>query len=80
VGLRPEDLRVTAWDGRGAPVQVADVEPLGGYTVVSLTSGGAALRALMRGQPQVRVGAQVSLACDPNRLTYFDAAGAAMGG
>ncbi len=37
LGLRPEDLRVTPWQGgSGRPATVTEVEPLGGYTVVTL--------------------------------------------
>ena len=37
----------------GAPAQVFEVEPLGGYTVVTLDAGQARLRALLRGQPDI---------------------------
>ena len=76
VGVRPEDLRVTPVDTGTA--RVTDVEPLGGYTVVSLLSGSTPLRALMRGQPAIKVGTNVALTCD--KVQYFDAAGVAMGG
>ena len=40
MGLRPEDLRVSAWEGGAdVPAPVSEVEPLGGYTVVTLTAG-----------------------------------------
>ncbi len=79
LGIRPEDLRVTDWTGGdGVPAQVTEVEPLGGYTVVTLAAGPQPLRALLRGQPDIRVGAQVALACDPGRVIYFSGDGKAL--
>ncbi len=79
LGLRPEDLRVTPWQGgAGTPATVAEVEPLGGYTVVTLTAGPQPLRAMLRGQPDIRVGALVGLGCDPARVMYFGAGGDAL--
>lgn len=80
LGLRPEDLRVSPWSaaGPGRPATVAEVEPLGGYTVVTLDAGATRLRAMLRGQPDIRVASQVALGCDPARAHYFDAAGQAL--
>ena len=78
LGLRPEDLRVSAFAGVGQPATVSEVEPLGGYTVVTLKSGTQPLRALLRGQPDMRVGAQVALGCDPARVIYFGENGQAL--
>jgi multiple sugar transport system ATP-binding protein len=80
LGIRPEDLHVTPWAGVGAgaegrPATVYEVEPLGGYTVVTLEAGGSRLRALLRGQPDIRVDAQVALTCDPARVQFFAAGG-----
>jgi multiple sugar transport system ATP-binding protein len=57
---------------------VADVEPLGGFTVVTLEAGEAALRALLRGQPDIRVDARVALSLDPNEAHFFDESGDAL--
>ncbi|MEO8242479.1 MAG: ABC transporter ATP-binding protein [bacterium] len=79
LGLRPEDLRVTPWQGgTGRPATVTEVEPLGGYTVVTLAAGPTPLRALMRGQPDIRVGAEVALTCDPAQVIYFGDKGQAL--
>lgn len=73
--LRPEDLWVSVFQGAGQPAAVSKVEPLHGYTVVALRSGDQPLRALLRGQPDMRVGAQVALGCDPTRVIYFGEGG-----
>ncbi|MBI1172364.1 ATP-binding cassette domain-containing protein [bacterium] len=78
LGLRPEDLHVAPWEGGGEPATVTEVEPLGGYTVVTLKAGDQPLRAMLRGQPEMRVGAQVALSCDPAKVIYFGAGGAAL--
>jgi len=80
IGVRPENLRVEPWtDGRaGLPAKVFEVEPLGGYTVVTLDAGRSRLRALMRGQPDIRPDTVVALSCDPNRVHYFGQGGGAL--
>ena len=78
LGLRPEDLRVTPFAGTGQPATVSEVEPLGGYTVITLNAGGQRLRASLRGQPDIRVGAQVALSADPAKVIYFGADGKAL--
>lgn len=80
VGMRPEDLKVQPWtDGNaGRPAKVFEVEPLGGYTVVTLDAGNARLRALMRGQPEIRLDALVAVSCEPSRVHYFGAGGGAL--
>ncbi len=80
IGLRPEDLKVRPWvdDEAGRPATVFEVEPLGGYTVVTLDAGQSRLRALMRGQPDIRPQAQVALSCEPARVHYFALGGGAL--
>ncbi len=81
IGVRPEDVRVSPWtDGNpGRPAKVFEVEPLGGFTVVTLDAGRERLRALMRGQPDIRPDALVALTCDPSRVHYFGQGGGALG-
>ncbi|HWK63358.1 MAG TPA: ABC transporter ATP-binding protein [Rhizobiaceae bacterium] len=81
IGVRPENLRVEPWteDKQGRPVKVFEVEPLGGYTVVTLESGQSRLRALMRGQPDIRTETMVALSCDPARVHFFGQSGGALG-
>jgi multiple sugar transport system ATP-binding protein len=80
IGLRPEDVKVRPWSDSGAerPAKVFEVEPLGGYTVVTIDAGQSRLRALMRGQPDIRPEALVALSCDPSRVHYFGQGGAAL--
>jgi len=85
IGLRPEDIKVRPWaddgtadGGRGRPARVFEVEPLGGYTVVTLAAGQARLRALLRGQPDIRPDAMVAISCEPAKVHYFGQDGAAL--
>jgi multiple sugar transport system ATP-binding protein len=73
IGIRPEDLKAEPWTNEraGAPAKVFEVEPLGGYTVVTLSAGEEKLRVLMRGQPRIEVDSQVALSCDPKRIHFF---------
>ncbi|UCI28844.1 ABC transporter ATP-binding protein [Mesorhizobium sp. B2-8-5] len=82
IGLRPEDLKVRPWTDNGTvegrPARVFEVEPLGGYTVVTLAAGQARLRALLRGQPDIRPDAMVTISCEPGRVHYFGQDGGAL--
>ncbi|WP_210528265.1 ABC transporter ATP-binding protein [Rubellimicrobium arenae] len=78
IGVRPENLRVLPWQGDGTPSRVADVEPLGGYTVVTLDAGAVPLRALLRGQPDIRIDSRVALRVDPGRAHFFGESGEAL--
>ena len=53
-GRRTSRCAPWADGGAGRPAKVFEVEPLGGYTVVTLDAGKSRLRALMRGQPDIR--------------------------
>jgi multiple sugar transport system ATP-binding protein len=81
IGLRPEDIKVHPWSGTstGRPARVFEVEPLGGYTVITLDAGESKLRALMRGQPDIKPDAMVALSCEPSRVHYFASGGGAIG-
>ena len=80
IGVRPENLKVAPWSDErtGRPAKVWDVEPLGGYTVVTLEAGQSRLRALMRGQPDIRRDSVVALSCDPDQVHYFGQGGGAL--
>ena len=85
IGLRPEDIKVRPWTdkgvadgGMGRPARVFEVEPLGGYTVVTLAAGQARVRALLRGQPDIRPDALVAISCEPARVHYFGQDGGAL--
>jgi multiple sugar transport system ATP-binding protein len=79
IGLRPEDIKVCPWpeSGAGRPAKVFEVEPLGGYTVVTLDAGQSRLKALVRGQPDIRPESMVALSCEPGRVHYFGQGGGA---
>lgn len=62
----------------GRPARVFEVEPLGGYTVVTLEAGQARLKALLRGQPDIRPDAMVAISCEPARVHYFGQSGGAL--
>lgn len=74
LGVRPENLRVTP----GNAARVAEVEPMGGYTTLSIDLQGTMLRATLRGQPKYSPGEQVALSVDQGRAHFFDAQGSAI--
>lgn len=80
IGIRPEDLKAEPWNtGRaGKPARVFEVEPLGGFTVVTISAGEAKLRALLRGQPVIAVDSEVALSCDPRKVHFFRPDGQAL--
>lgn len=80
IGIRPEDLRAEPWtaDKAGVPARVYEVEPLGGFTVVTLSAGAEKLRVLMRGQPRIDVDTDVALSCDPRKMHFFRPDGQAL--
>jgi multiple sugar transport system ATP-binding protein len=72
-------VKVAPWsEGAGRPAQVYEVEPLGGYTVLTLDAGATRFRALLRGEPAIRPEALVAVSCDPSRVHYFNASGDAI--
>jgi multiple sugar transport system ATP-binding protein len=81
IGVRPEDLSVHPWTHghRGQPAKVFEVEPLGGYTVVTLNAGRSEIRALIRGQPIIKPETMVAISCKPARIHYFGHDGGALG-
>lgn len=76
IGIRPEDLRVTA----GSGATVTGVEPLGGYTVLTIAAGDQSLRAMLRGQPAFRPGEAVAVSADPARVHVFGPGGERLAG
>jgi len=78
LGLRPEDLTVTP--DPAATATVTGVEPLGGYTVLTIAAGGEVLRAMLRGQPAFATGTPVSLSAAPARLHFFGPDGTRLAG
>ncbi len=80
IGIRPENLKIEPWaEGKTSrPATVFEVEPLGGYTVITLDAGQSRLRALMRGQPDIRPEAKVAVYCDPGRIHCFAQGGGAL--
>ena len=78
LGLRPEDLTVTPEPGGTATV--TGVEPLGGYTVLTIAAAGETLRAMLRGQPAFATGTPVRLSAAPARLHFFGPDGTRLAG
>lgn len=74
LGVRPENLRVTP----GNAARVTEVEPMGGYTTLSIDLQGTMLRATLRGQPKYSPGETVALSVDKGRAHFFDAQGSAI--
>jgi len=74
LGVRPEDLRL---DDNGAlSASVQHVERLGGDTNIIAMLGDLQLTARLFGQYAIEPGQTVSLSVAPERLYYFDEAGA----
>ncbi len=67
VGIRPEDVEVRP----GAGARVTGVEPLGGYTVLTIEAQGASLRAMLRGQPAYAPGQSIAIGAAPERMHFF---------
>lgn len=80
LGVRPENIKVRAWDDSkdASGAEVFEVEPLGGHTVVTLNAGETRLRAVLRGQPDIRPGERVLLSCQPEQMHFFDAGGTSL--
>jgi multiple sugar transport system ATP-binding protein len=77
VGIRPESLSLAPHKA-GTGATVFEVEPLGGFTVVTLNAAGEQVRALLRGQPRVEAESTVALAVDPAAVHFFAADGRAL--
>ena len=74
VGVRPEDLFLAEQGALTASVQ--HVERLGGDTNVIAMLGDTQITARLFGQHPIEPGQSVSFGITPDRLYYFDAAGA----
>jgi ABC-type sugar transport system ATPase subunit len=73
VGVRPEDVSVSATDGPGrAPARVLVVEPMGNETIVVLDAAGT--RVVARGPVDlpVRPGSTLWFSVDPDRVLFFE--------
>ena len=79
LGLRPEDTKIVQGEAVGsrATCVVEDVEPLGGFTIVTLSPQDTAhsYRVVTRGKPTVATGADVAIDYDANALIGFDRQG-----
>ena len=76
LGVRPEHVRVAA-DGDGWPASVSLLEPLGDGTLVFLDHGGpASVVAKVDAEEKVAVGDRRRFTFRPDRVVFFDAAGA----
>ncbi|MBB5752570.1 ABC transporter ATP-binding protein [Prosthecomicrobium pneumaticum] len=81
VGVRPEAIRIAPFSGSSTkPATIWEVEPLGGFTVVTLSAGADRLRVMLRGQPRLTADEKVELSVDPAALHFFAADGTALAG
>jgi ABC-type sugar transport system ATPase subunit len=76
VGIRPEDVRITAAGG-GIEARVYATEPLGGETVVDVTIGERVIKALAPPTLDLSPDDRVGVLLDTRRLHVFDETGAA---
>jgi multiple sugar transport system ATP-binding protein len=76
IGVRPEDIHVTA--STGIPARVYVTEPLGGETVVDLDLTGRLVKALVSPTLALKEGESVRIALDGERLHIFDESGLAL--
>jgi multiple sugar transport system ATP-binding protein len=78
LGIRAEDVRITAATGTPAPDQIVGavslLEPLGSDTFVEVNRGGATLTGRVEPDRHLRVGDAVSLTLPRPKLHCFDAA------
>ena len=77
IGVRPQALQfadhaagLISWEA-----EVALVEPLGGETLVHLTSGAGAVRLRHEGGARLGIGQRVRVGFEPSAAHLFDAAG-----
>lgn len=79
IGIRPEDLTVKpSASAARDQVRVFEVEPLGGFTVVTLQAGETSLRAMVRGQPKIEPNSEVSLSVASGQACIFAKDGQAL--
>lgn len=79
IGIRPEDLHLRPVDDHFGPTaRVFEVEPLGGFTVVTVDAGGQLLKALVRGQPRIAANQAIALTVEPDAVHAFAADGRAL--
>jgi multiple sugar transport system ATP-binding protein len=72
LGVRPEDVQISAPDADGAaPARVYEVEPLGAFTIIDVAFAGQILRAMLRGQPPIRPEEPVGLSIAPTSIHLF---------
>jgi multiple sugar transport system ATP-binding protein len=74
IGIRPENLRIVAPSAPEATIKgsVSLVEPLGAKDVVHLAVDGQDLRAIATPGERRRIGENVGLVFDPERMHFFD--------
>jgi ABC-type sugar transport system ATPase subunit len=75
VGVRPEDVSVSATDGPGrAPARVLVVEPMGNETIVVLDAAGTRVVARGPADLPVRPGSTLWFSVAPDRILFFESA------
>lgn len=51
---------------------VAEVEPLGAYTIVTVKSGNSVIRSVLRGMVKIDAGQSIAIAAKPSDVFWFD--------
>lgn len=74
LGVRPEDLAVTALPDEAAPTgfTVYEMEPLGAYSIIDVISRDLVLKAQLIGQPKFCAGQNVRLGVEASHCHAFD--------
>ena len=74
VGVRPENLRIVASDSADAKLRakVTLVEPLGAKDVVHLSLDGHEVRVIGTPGQRPRIGENVGVVADMDRVHFFD--------
>jgi multiple sugar transport system ATP-binding protein len=78
LGIRPDFLSPVAKPAASDVAfngTVVEQEPLGAYTIVTLKSGEAMIRAVLRGQAAARIGEAITVAAQAKDAFWFDATG-----
>ena len=78
LGIRPDFLTAVSAPAPGDVSfngTIIEQEPLGAYTIVTLKSGEAVLRAVLRGFSSTLVGDPITVAAKPRDAFWFDASG-----
>jgi multiple sugar transport system ATP-binding protein len=72
LGVRPENLAISAVSDDAVPGEVIVVEPMGAETELLIQAGGEQVTLMTNGRPNVNPGERIGLALDPAAIHLFD--------